>query len=105
LTREIDPQYLSQLISACGEKSASRCEVEANRPDVLSTVPPAERLSARESKILTMILEGKNVKEIAVGLMISANTAKAHIRSIHRKMGVHSRQGVIQRAKELGLGG
>lgn len=105
LNREINPQYLSQLISACGEKSVSPCEVEANRPNVLSTVPPAERLSARESKILSLILEGKNVKEIAIGLMISTNTAKAHIRSIHRKMGVHSRQGVIQRAKELGLGG
>ena len=65
----------------------------------------AEPLSLRESEVLALLLAGKSVKEIAAALAIAPNTARAHLRGIHRKLDAHTRFEVYQRAKELNLVG
>ena len=49
------------------------------------------KLTEREREVLTLIAAGKSNGEIAWALRITPNTAKAHVASIIRKLGVASR--------------
>ena len=52
---------------------------------------PYQPLSAREMEVLSLIVEGKSNKEIALALGISPQTVKNHVTSIFRKLGVDDR--------------
>jgi LuxR family transcriptional regulator, maltose regulon positive regulatory protein len=103
--QQTDMQYLLRLISAFDGKSPNRDQPKPGQESMVdSDTDLLEPLSARESEVLSMLLAGKSVKEIAAGLAIAPNTARAHVRSIHKKMDVHSRQGVFIRARDLKMG-
>lgn len=50
-----------------------------------------EVLSAREAVVLQLIIDGRSNKEISHELYISANTVKAHLYNIYKKIGVSNR--------------
>ncbi|HWX21856.1 MAG TPA: response regulator transcription factor [Candidatus Binatia bacterium] len=50
-----------------------------------------ENLSARESEILELIVQGFSNKEIAARLSLSIETLRWHLRHIYKKLHVHSR--------------
>jgi DNA-binding CsgD family transcriptional regulator len=52
-------------------------------------------LSGRETEVLLLLSEGRNVPQIARLLFITKNTAETHVRHIYRKMKVHTRQELI----------
>jgi DNA-binding NarL/FixJ family response regulator len=57
-----------------------------------SETPQADHmLTDREKEILTLATRGYRNKEIAVRLDLSPNTVATHIKTIYRKMNVHSR--------------
>lgn len=49
-------------------------------------------LTMREREVFVLMLRGRDARSIGEALVISDNTAKAHIRSIYAKTGVHTRQ-------------
>lgn len=49
-----------------------------------------QRLTARESQVLTLIARGYTRPEVAEVLLITRNTAATHIASIYRKLDVSS---------------
>jgi DNA-binding NarL/FixJ family response regulator len=51
----------------------------------------AKLLTAREHEVLLGLAAGWNPKEIASKLNISPNTARNHVKSVYRKLGLHSR--------------
>jgi DNA-binding CsgD family transcriptional regulator len=51
----------------------------------------AQGLSRREQEICAMLLEGRTIRQIALELNISFDTANSHYRSIYRKLGVSSK--------------
>ncbi|POM27868.1 Transcriptional regulatory protein DegU [Actinomadura rubteroloni] len=61
------------------------------------TAAPAEssgtagRLTRQERRVLDLICAGKSNREISRALGIAEKTAKNHVYSIFRKLGVHSR--------------
>jgi LuxR family maltose regulon positive regulatory protein len=62
-----------------------------------------EPLSERELEILRLLTTHLSSTEIARELIISVNTARSHIKSIYRKLDVHSREDAAQRAEKLDL--
>ncbi len=50
----------------------------------------SERFSTRQSEILTRLLRGDRVQEIADAMYLSPSTVRNHLTAIYRKFGVHS---------------
>ena len=61
-------------------------------------------LTPREGEILGMLLQGRSGPYIAEDLYLSKSTVKTHIRHIYDKLGISSRQQLIDRAHEVCLG-
>lgn len=57
-------------------------------------------LTERETDILYYLSLGYSVKKIAATLYISANTVATHSSRLYRKLGVHSRQELIDRVND-----
>jgi DNA-binding NarL/FixJ family response regulator len=63
---------------------------------------PAD-LTDREMEVLSLLVEGKNNKEIAEQLEITVNTVKAHVASIIQKMAVDDRTQAALKALREGI--
>ncbi len=46
-------------------------------------------LTDAETRVVQLLVEGLQRKEIALRLNLSVNTVKTHLRSVFRKLGVH----------------
>jgi DNA-binding CsgD family transcriptional regulator len=53
-------------------------------------------LSVREEEILCYLVRGKSAKSIAAAAYISYNTVKTHISHVYQKLGVHTREELMQ---------
>lgn len=65
---------------------ARTCEALARRYD----------LSAREREVMELVARGNSARWIAESLCISMSTVQTHSKSIYRKLGIHSKQELIQ---------
>lgn len=61
-------------------------------------------LTKRERQILLMLPTGKTINDIARDLFISANTVKAALRRVYRKLGVTSRAEAADIAEHARIG-
>jgi|GEM_PF-975957 len=55
------------------------------------------KISKQEQKVVSLIEQGKTNKEIAIELSISTSTVKTHINNIFKKVGVTSRDELLQK--------
>jgi DNA-binding NarL/FixJ family response regulator len=62
-----------------------------------------ETLSSREVQVLTLVAAGNSNKAIAAHLVISEDTAKAHVASIIAKLGANDRTHAVTLARERGI--
>ncbi len=62
-------------------------------------------LSERQQEVLALMAQGRNAKYIENALTISLSTVQTHIRNIYRKLGVHSRQELLDLIEEMKLFG
>lgn len=62
-----------------------------------------ERLTQRESDILSLLSEGKSNRQIASSLFLSEKTVKAHLAAVFRKLGVVNRTQAAMAAVGMGL--
>lgn len=65
--------------------------------------PLIDALTERELAVLRYLPTMLKAGEIAVDLVVSVNTVKAHLRSIYRKLGVTTRREAVDRARSMGL--
>ena len=111
LLKDADPD---QLIDSLREILAGHTVVAPDMTGVLARVvqgePPVERkvtrfseLTPRERQILCHLAEGQSNKVIARELGISDGTVKLHVKSILRKLQVHSRVEAAVLAVEEGF--
>ena len=62
-----------------------------------------EGLTARELEVLALVAEGRTDAEVAEQLVVSLRTVHAHLRSVYRKLDVHTRSAATRYAIEHGL--
>src|SRR5262245_25045812 len=65
--------------------------------------PAADRLSARELEVLSLIAQGETNRGAAARLFISEATVKTHLLHIYEKLGVNDRAAAVAAAYERGL--
>lgn len=59
------------------------------------------RLTPREWQILELLADGRRTGEVAESLAISIETVRSHIKSIMRKLGVHTRAAAVAYLEEF----
>jgi DNA-binding NarL/FixJ family response regulator len=74
-----------------------------SRPIPMETRPDHERLTPRESEVLTYLSKGFTIKEIASLMGIKWFTVNDHIKSIYKKLNVSSRAEAAVLASKQGL--
>ncbi len=74
-----------------------------NGPVLIEKVPDHERLTPRESEVLTYLSKGFTIKEIANLMGIKWFTVNDHIKSIYKKLNVSSRAEAAVLATKQGL--
>jgi LuxR family maltose regulon positive regulatory protein len=70
------------------------------------TIPASilpEPLSEREMDVLKLLASGRKGPQIAPELFISYSTVRTHLKSIYRKLDVHNRQDLLDKARLLEL--
>jgi ATP/maltotriose-dependent transcriptional regulator MalT len=81
----------------------------ADKVDAELSAPPrhegfyGEPLSEAELRVLSLLVAGRSVSQVARELYLAPTTVKTHRRTIYRKLGVTNRQEAIERAAELDL--
>ena len=60
-------------------------------------------LTARETEVLQELCAGKSYRMIAEALFISEETVRRHLKSIYRKLAVHSKSAAVAKAFRQGL--
>jgi DNA-binding CsgD family transcriptional regulator len=58
-----------------------------------------EELTLREREVLASVVNGWRVSQIAPKLFISVHTVRNHLKSIYRKLDIHSQRELIERAR------
>ncbi len=66
----------------------------------LSELAVRYALSEREAQVLELLVAGNSRAKIAELLVLSVNSVQTYAKSLYRKMGVHSRQELIDLARE-----
>jgi DNA-binding NarL/FixJ family response regulator len=74
----------------------ARHAVSAGRPEVLKAV----RMTPQERKVINLIAEGLENKEIAGRLQVSTHTVKGHVRNIMEKLALHTRLQIVTYSQE-----
>lgn len=69
-----------------------------------AAVAAAARLTAREAQMASLILEGKENKEIARALSLSENTVRNHIYNLYQKLGIQRRMDLVRLIRRGGPG-
>ena len=70
-------------------------ESSGSLEELLSSLSLIDPLSARECEVADLMRHGNTVAAIARRLYISENTVRGHTKSIYRKLGIHSKQELI----------
>jgi DNA-binding NarL/FixJ family response regulator len=75
--------------------------------ELLREVPSAgwrplhSRLTTREWEILDLLAQGASTQTIADQLVLSPTTIYSHVKSVMRKLGVHTRRDAVNAARRL----
>jgi two-component system nitrate/nitrite response regulator NarL len=91
------------LNSGFGSLSSSHAPFSNSRSVALDPPPEWERLTPRESEVLTYLSKGFTIKEIANLMGIKWFTVNDHIKSIYKKLNVSSRAEAAVLASKQGL--
>jgi len=113
--REQHDHVLAEARSRLGEGRFTSVWDEGSRVPLRATVEivapvradpgvdAAEGLTARELEVLALVSEGRTDAEVAEKLVVSLRTVHAHLRSIYRKLDVHTRSAATRHALEHDL--
>jgi DNA-binding NarL/FixJ family response regulator len=107
-SKDLEPDALAGLVlrAAAGEAIVSRrlvmplLKLAQTAPDA-GWRPLRSRLTTREWEVVEMLSTGASTQWIADELVLSATTVYSHIKSVLRKLGVHTRGEAVRAAQRL----
>ena len=92
---------LEEALSRIGEElSKAGVVAEKSMPSANLERPELARLSPRERDVLEHLLDGHRVSTISQRLEVSEHTVRNHLKSMFRKLGVHSQPELIDFARD-----
>jgi len=93
-----------ELIDAVRAVAAGRYVLESAMAARVARVTQhaAERLTAREVEVLTLVATGKTSAAVGREMFISENTVKTHLARAYTKLGVSDRAGAVTEARRRG---
>jgi DNA-binding NarL/FixJ family response regulator len=105
LTKDEAPDAIMDAIQAVasGENGWVSRRIASQIGEILEqdSQPDPNRLTQRESEVLSKVIEGKTNQGISVDLQISVKTVEKYMENIFRKMGVSSRvEAAVQSVKK-----
>jgi DNA-binding NarL/FixJ family response regulator len=108
IRKDVDPDELARLVlrAAAGEAVVPQrllmplLELLHETP-ARGWRPLHSRLTTREWEIIELIGEGATTQRIAERLVLSPTTVYSHVKSVLRKLGVHSRRDAVAAAERL----
>jgi DNA-binding NarL/FixJ family response regulator len=108
LTKDVDPAVLPRIVRKVAEGEAAlprnvvmrvlQCMREA--PET-GWRPVRSRLTCREWEMVDLLADGATTDAIAERLVLSPATVYSHIKSLLRKLDVHSRREAVTAAERL----
>lgn len=100
LHAQCSAEDLLRAVRAVAARGRYLCPAMTQRvADSLSHEP----LTARETDVLRLLVQGDSNKAIALRLEIAVGTVKAHVKSIMEKLGAHTRTHAVSVATTRGL--
>lgn len=108
LLKKTPPARLLESISEAVAGGAPMSPEVARRVVLLfrKFAPPKNvdyQLTAHETRLLKLLVEGYNFKNVAAKLGVSVNTISFHMRSIYEKLQVHSKSEAVAKALRHGI--
>lgn len=108
ISKDLEPDVLGGLVlrAAAGEAIVPR-RLVMPLLSMVHTIPDAgwrpvrSRLTTREWEVVGLLASGASTQHIADSLFLSATTVYSHIKSVLRKLGVHSRRDAVAAAERL----
>ncbi|MBV9193705.1 MAG: response regulator transcription factor [Solirubrobacterales bacterium] len=108
IEKDVVPKDLARLVIRAAEGEAIVPQrLLMPLLDLVREVPDAgwrplqSRLTTREWQIIELIAEGASTQRIAERLVLSPSTVYTHVKSLLRKLGVHSRRDAVAAAERL----
>lgn len=92
-----------QLLQAMSAVRDQRQFVTPQAQQILDRAVELEQLTKRETQVMLALLSGKDTQGVADSLSISFKTAETHKTRVMAKLKVHSTQGLLEKAQQLGL--
>lgn len=96
----IDPAIAKRILALLREPATAVTPTPAIDP---SHAAPRAALTPRESRVLELVAQGLNNREIGEQLSISRLTVECHTKNIYRKLAVNSRTEAVYQARAHGL--
>ena len=93
---------VADTVSATGIASAAAEDAYMERRS--QELAAQYHLTPREREIVLLLARGRTVRYICDELSIAQGTAKHHVSSIYRKVGVFDRQGLLDTIEQGGVG-
>ncbi|WP_180995287.1 response regulator transcription factor, partial [Raoultibacter timonensis] len=100
-TADIAPAARSDNAAPLGDAAAHTSATAPNRSATCKALAAKHDLTEREFDVLVKLSRGQSVADISSELGVSENTAKTHIKNVYRKLGVHSKQDIIEMCREM----
>lgn len=82
--------FIGRPVPTAAEDLDARCQRLADR----------HRLSKRERDVLVLLAKGRSVPFIAEEFTVSKGTVKTHVRHVYEKLGIHSKQELLNMVEE-----
>jgi DNA-binding NarL/FixJ family response regulator len=108
LTKDMDPALLPRVVQkvADGEAAIPRAAVMRllewmRAVPVSGWRPVRSRLTCREWEMVDLLAAGATTEAIAARLVLSPATVYSHVKSLLRKLDVHSRKDAVEAAERL----